>query len=96
MCGRPRPATSTVLSRRPSKEGSGGAGGRAREVFDVHGVRASGPDSLQILRDLVHGIGQIGAASLVVLLGEQAVLDELANSVRVAGARRSRSRLAEI
>ena len=45
--------------------------------LDVHEVRANGPDSLEILRDLVHGIGQSGVTSPIELLGKKDVLGDL-------------------
>jgi len=49
----------------------------AREVLDVHVVRANGSDSLEVLRDLVHGIEQRGVTRPVELLREKDVLGDL-------------------
>ena len=49
----------------------------AREVLDVHVVRANGSDSLEVLRDLVHGIERRGASRPVELLREKDVLGDL-------------------
>lgn len=49
----------------------------AGKILDLHEVRANGSDPLELLRDLVHRVGQSGIAGTVELLGQKNVFGDL-------------------
>ena len=91
------PACTAGRSRRRRASSRGGrarrdpaAEGASPRGPDVHEVRADGPDSLELLGDLLHVIGQSGVTGPVELLGEEDVLGRPRRGSSAADGRRSR------